>query len=67
MADQAPIRILVFDLRMGIRRRGEFPNARIILLITYAGDPQVLRALNAGARVLVGDRRSTVDRIPKQE
>ena len=30
--------------------RGEFPNARIIVLTTYAGDAQVLRALNAGAR-----------------
>lgn len=30
--------------------RGEFPNARIIVLTTYAGDVQVLRALNAGAR-----------------
>ena len=29
--------------------RGEFPNARIIVLTTYAGDAQVLRALNAGA------------------
>ena len=30
--------------------RGEFPNARIIVLTTYAGDVQVLRALKAGAR-----------------
>ncbi|MBV8817285.1 MAG: response regulator transcription factor [Acidobacteriaceae bacterium] len=30
--------------------RGEFPNARIIVLTTYEGDVQVLRALNAGAR-----------------
>jgi DNA-binding NarL/FixJ family response regulator len=30
--------------------RGEFPNARIIVLTTYAGDAQVVRALNAGAR-----------------
>jgi len=30
--------------------RGEFPNARVIVLTTYAGDAQVLRALNAGAR-----------------
>lgn len=30
--------------------RGEFPNARIIVLTTYAGDVHVLRALNAGAR-----------------
>ena len=30
--------------------RGEFPDARIILLTTYAGDAQVSRALKAGAR-----------------
>jgi DNA-binding NarL/FixJ family response regulator len=30
--------------------RGEFPNARIIVLTTYAGDSQVVRALKAGAR-----------------
>src|SRR5271156_1890179 len=30
--------------------RSEFPNARIIVLTTYAGDVQVLRALRAGAR-----------------
>jgi DNA-binding NarL/FixJ family response regulator len=30
--------------------RGELPGARIIVLTTYAGDVQVLRALNAGAR-----------------
>jgi DNA-binding NarL/FixJ family response regulator len=30
--------------------RGEFPEARIIMLTTYAGDAQVLRALKAGAR-----------------
>jgi DNA-binding NarL/FixJ family response regulator len=30
--------------------RGESPNARIIVLTTYAGDVQVLRALKAGAR-----------------
>jgi DNA-binding NarL/FixJ family response regulator len=29
--------------------RGEFPNARIIVLTTYSGDVQVLRALKAGA------------------
>jgi DNA-binding NarL/FixJ family response regulator len=29
---------------------GEFPDARIIVLTTYIGDVQVLRALNAGAR-----------------
>jgi len=33
--------------------RGEFPNARIIVLSTYAGDVQVLRALKAGARAYI--------------
>src|SRR6202795_5310213 len=30
--------------------RGEFPAARIIVLTTYAGDVQALRAIKAGAR-----------------
>ena len=30
--------------------RGEFPDARIVVLTTYTGDVQVLRALKAGAR-----------------
>jgi DNA-binding NarL/FixJ family response regulator len=30
--------------------RGEFPEARIIVLTTHAGDVQVFRALKAGAR-----------------
>jgi len=30
--------------------RGEFPDARIIVLTTYAGDVQAMRALQAGAR-----------------
>ena len=30
--------------------RSEFPNAKIIVLTTYTGDVQVLRALKAGAR-----------------
>jgi DNA-binding NarL/FixJ family response regulator len=30
--------------------RSEFPNARVIVLTTYVGDVQVLRALKAGAR-----------------
>jgi DNA-binding NarL/FixJ family response regulator len=30
--------------------RTEFPNARIIVLTTYAGDVQIVRALKAGAR-----------------
>src|SRR6266508_2383953 len=30
--------------------RGEFPEARIIILTTYTGDVQVLRAMKTGAR-----------------
>jgi DNA-binding NarL/FixJ family response regulator len=33
--------------------RGEFPEARIIVLTTYAGDAQVFRALKAGARAFL--------------
>jgi DNA-binding NarL/FixJ family response regulator len=33
--------------------RGEFPEARIIVLTTYTGDVQVLRALKAGARAYI--------------
>jgi len=46
--------------------RSEFPNARIIVLTTFAGDVQVLRALKAGARgyVLKGHvRRELLDTI----
>jgi DNA-binding NarL/FixJ family response regulator len=32
------------------RIKGEFPDARIIVLTTYTGDAQALRALKAGAR-----------------
>lgn len=32
------------------RIQGEFPEARIVVLTTYCGDTQVLRALKAGAR-----------------
>jgi DNA-binding NarL/FixJ family response regulator len=52
------------DAIIGIR--SEFPNARIIVLTTYAGDVQVLRALKAGARgyVLKGHvRRELLDTI----
>jgi len=40
--------------------RGEFPEARIIVLTTYAGDVRVLRALKAGARayLLKGSMRT---------
>ena len=37
-------------LEATIAIRAEFPEARIILFTTYAGDVQVLRALQAGAR-----------------
>jgi len=30
--------------------RGEFPDAKVIVLTTYAGDAQILRALKAGAQ-----------------
>jgi DNA-binding NarL/FixJ family response regulator len=46
--------------------RSEFPNARIIVLTTYAGDVQVVRALKAGARgyLLKGNvRRELLDTI----
>jgi DNA-binding NarL/FixJ family response regulator len=33
--------------------RGEFPDARIIVLTTYRGDAQILRALKAGARAYI--------------
>src|SRR5258707_273601 len=36
------------DALIGIR--GEFPDARIIVLTTYTGDVQVLRAMKVGAR-----------------
>jgi len=50
--------VTVMDLQMpdmtGIEAiiaiRGEFPEARIIVLSTYSGDVQVARALKAGAR-----------------
>jgi len=52
------------DAIIGIR--SEFPNARIIVLTTYAGDVQVVRALKAGARgyILKGHvRRELLDTI----
>jgi DNA-binding NarL/FixJ family response regulator len=35
------------------RIQSEFPNARIVVLTTYQGDAQVLRALRAGARAYI--------------
>src|SRR5271163_1838313 len=52
------------DSIIGIR--SEFPSARIIVLTTYAGDVQVLRALRAGAQgfILKGHvRRELLDTI----
>lgn len=50
--------ITIMDLQMPemngidaiIAIRGEFPNAKIIVLTTYQGDVQILRALKAGAQ-----------------
>ena len=52
------------DAIIGIR--SEFPNARVIVLTTYAGDVQALRAPKAGARgyILKGHvRRELLDTI----
>lgn len=48
-----------------IRILAEFPQARIIVLTTYTGDVQVLRALRAGARayLLKGDDRALIETI----
>jgi len=50
--------VTIMDLQMPemngldaiIAIRGEFPNAKIIVLTTYKGDVQILRALKAGAQ-----------------
>ena len=50
------------------RIRNEFPNAKIIVLSTYSGDVQVLRAIKAGARgyILKGHvQQRTVGRDPE--
>ena len=46
-----------------IRILAEFPDARIIVLTTYSGDVQVLRALRAGARayLLKGHDRELIE------
>lgn len=48
-----------------IRILAEFPDARIIVLTTYGGDAQVLRALRAGARayILKGHDRELLETI----
>ena len=46
--------------------RAEFPDARVIVLTTYAGDVQALRALKAGARAYLlksSLRRELIDTI----
>jgi DNA-binding NarL/FixJ family response regulator len=53
--------ITLMDLQMSdmsgieamIAIRSEFPNARVIVLTTYSGDVQVVRALKAGARAYI--------------
>lgn len=65
--------VTLMDLQMpglnGIEATGrilsEFPDARVVVLTTYAGDAQVLRALRAGARayVLKGHDRDLIETI----
>lgn len=65
--------VVLMDLQMPglngieatIRILSEFPDARIVVLTTYHGDAQVLRALRAGARayLLKGHDRELVDAI----
>ena len=53
--------ITLMDLQMSdmsgieamIAIRSEFPSARVIVLTTYSGDAQILRALKAGARAYI--------------
>jgi DNA-binding NarL/FixJ family response regulator len=60
--------VTLMDLQMAgmsgieatIAIRGDFPNARIIVITTYPGDVQVVRALRAGARAyLLKDQVNT--------
>ena len=65
--------VVLMDLQMPglngieamIRILSEFPEARIVVLTTYKGDAQVLRALRAGARayLLKGHDRELVETI----
>jgi len=65
--------VTLMDLQMpglnGIEAMGrilaEFPNARIVVLTTYSGDAQIVRALRAGARayILKGHDRELLETI----
>lgn len=65
--------VVMMDLQMPalngievtVRILSEFPDARIIVLTTYKGDAQVLRALRAGARayLLKGHDRELIETI----
>jgi DNA-binding NarL/FixJ family response regulator len=65
--------VVLMDLQMPglngieatIRILSEFPDARIIVLTTYHGDAQVMRALRAGARayLLKGHDRELIETI----
>jgi DNA-binding NarL/FixJ family response regulator len=65
--------VVLMDLQMPglngieatIRILSEFPDARIVVLTTYKGDAQVLRALRAGARayLLKGHDRELIETI----
>jgi DNA-binding NarL/FixJ family response regulator len=65
--------VVLMDLQMPglngieatIRILSEFPDARIIVLTTYNGDAQVLRALRAGARayLLKGHDRELIETV----
>jgi two-component system, NarL family, response regulator len=45
------------------RIQSEFPDARIVVLTTYTGDAQVLRALRAGAPAMIGPGAWSVDAL----
>jgi DNA-binding NarL/FixJ family response regulator len=65
--------VVLMDLQMPglngieatVRILSEFPDARIVVLTTYKGDAQVLRALRAGARayLLKGHDRELIETI----
>jgi len=63
--DRETFDLVLMDLQMPgvngieaiIRIQSEFPKARIIVLTTYTGDAQVVRALKAGARAYLLKRQ----------